>query len=209
LEIDARAKPVSGVTAVPAATFASPEAPSHERPSLVRIATDTHGTQWEIRHLSSRRCRAAAWIVAAWPLAPESGPGGRVTAGVGVGFGVEVGFGVLAGFFVASGVAVGGSVAWDAVASVGVADDGAMAISDAAGLEVAAAATLAGACGEPPNSQIPPTSTAMTATAATPIRRGHDRASPEGPAIARPPAPVAGMGRRGDGSFGMIGETIR
>ena len=98
---------------------------------------------------------------------------------------------------------------WEAVAASVGAADGARATDDAAGLEVAAAATLAGAWGEPPNSHMPPTSSAMTATAATPIRSGHDRASPGGPAIARPLASVAGMGRRGDGSFGMIGETIR
>src|SRR6478609_1049141 len=159
-----------------------------------------------MRHLSSRRCRAAGWIVAAWPLAPDSGPGGRVTAGVGVGFG----FGVLVGLGVASGVAVGGSVGdrEGVAASVGVAD-GARAIDEAAGLEVAAAATPTGAWAEPPNSHMPPTSSAITATAATPIRSGHDRASPGGPAIARPLPSVAGRGRRGDGSFGMIGETIR
>jgi hypothetical protein len=49
----------------------------------------------------------------------------------------------------------------------------------------------------------------MTATVATPIRSGHDRALSGGPDIAWPPPSVAGMGRRGDGSFGMIGETIR
>jgi hypothetical protein len=88
-------------------------------------------------------------------------------------------------------------------------DGEARATDDAARLEVAAAATLAGTCAVPPNSQMPPTSTAMTTTAATPMRIGHDRPPAGGPAIGLGLSSVAGMGRRGDGSFGMIGETIR
>jgi hypothetical protein len=116
LEIEARANPVSGTTGLPRPTSARPDVPSQERPSLVRIATDTPGTACLMRHLSSRRWSALAWMVAAEPSAPVRLPGGRVGAGVGVG----LGFGVLAGFSVGSGVADGGSVAGSVVAAAGV-----------------------------------------------------------------------------------------